>query len=259
MPNADLSQILQIVSLVASAVLILRLLTTGLWKRYPIFFWYFVFRIPNTLWPLVIPYHSIRYQHAWMLTEPIADLFHVFVVYELCRLVLQNHRGIFTLGRWAMYVSVVIAIGISILTFALPHLRLAKTDDTRRQVYEIAVDRGIDFALAIFLLLLLFFLSRYPVKLNRNVVTHATLYSLFFFGQGFSLFLRTLFGIPAKDWTNLLASMLSCACVVGWIFLLSPEGEERKGQFPLMNPRREQAALRQLEILNMTLLKISRK
>src|SRR5215472_17674740 len=117
MPNADLSQILQVLSLLASALLIVRLITTGLWKCYPVFFWYFVFRIPNTLWPLIITNHTALYQHVWMLTEPVAHLFHVFVVYELCRLVLQNHRGIFTLGRWTMYFSVVVAVTISILTF----------------------------------------------------------------------------------------------------------------------------------------------
>ncbi len=257
MPNADLSQILQVVSFLASAVLIIRLLTTGLWKRYPIFFWYFVFRIPNTLWPLLITNHTALYQHVWMLTEPIGYLFHVFIVYELCRLVLQNHRGIFTLGRWAMYFAVVVALAISILSF-LPRIQPRMTDDTKRMGYEIAFQRGIDFALAIFLLVLLFFLSRYPLKLSRNVLTHATLFSLFFFGQAFSLFLRTLFGTPAKNWTNLLTSMLSCACICAWVFLLNPKGEETKAQFPVMSPRREQNALRQLEALNATLLKISR-
>jgi len=257
MPNADLSQILQVLSLLASALLIVRLITTGLWKCYPVFFWYFVFRIPNTLWPLIITNHTALYQHVWMLTEPVAHLFHVFVVYELCRLVLQNHRGIFTLGRWTMYFSVVVAVTISILTF-LPHIKPRATDDTKRLGYEIAFSRGIDFALAIFLILLLFFLSRYPVKLSRNVLTHATLYSLFFFGQAFSLFLRTLFGTTANNWTNLLTSMLSCACIFAWAFLLSPKGEETTAKFLGMSPRREQNALRQLESLNATLLKIAR-
>ncbi len=98
MPSANLSNILQFISLIGAAFLAVRLFVTGLWRHYPIFFWYFVFRIPNTLWPLVVKKSTTPlYEDIWIFTEPISWAFHVLVVVELCRLVLNRHRGIYSL------------------------------------------------------------------------------------------------------------------------------------------------------------------
>jgi hypothetical protein len=260
MPNADLTTILQVISLIGAAFLIARLLITGLWREYPVFFWYFVFRIPNTLWPLFINFQSNSrvYQKVWICTEPVAWLFHVLVVFELCRLVLTGHRGLFTLGKWAMYISLLIAIAISVLSL-IPKFKPRMTFDTKMMGTWFAVARGIDFALAVFLILLLFFLSRFPVKLKRNVVVHATLYTLFFFGEAFTVFLRTFFGATANHSTSLFLTAFSCACILAWIILLTPQGELVQASFPTFSPQREQTALRQLENLNATLLKVSSK
>lgn len=258
MLSADSTKILEIISLLAAAALAFKLLATGLWKRYPIFFLYFVFRIPNTAWPLLIDVNSNTYEQLWMLTEPIAWLFHILVVAELYRLVLEGHKGIYTLGRWAMYGAIAIAIPLSVLSL-IPHFTPRTTQISKYIGYEIATARGIDFALAIFLLLILLFLSRYPVNLSRNLVVHATLYTFFFFADALTLFLRTLFGIVANHATNLFLLGASCACVVAWLVFLSPHGEEVQAHFPIISPQREKSALRQLESLNATLLKVSGK
>jgi hypothetical protein len=103
-----------------------------------------------------------------------AWIFHILVVFELYRLVLEDHKGIYTLGRWAMYAAFAIAIPISILSL-IPHFTIHTPDNTRYMGYEFATARGIDFSLALFLVLILLFLIRYPMKLSRNVVVHAAL------------------------------------------------------------------------------------
>jgi hypothetical protein len=259
MPSADLSHILQFISLFGAAFLAVRLFTTGLWRHYPIFFWYFVFRVPNTIWPLLVKSTSERYEHTWILTEPISWAFHVLVVVELCQLVLNRHRGIYSLLRWAMYGSVAIAISISIVSL-LPKLKPRMSFDTRLVGFWVATSRGIDFAIALFLLLILFFLSRYPVRLNRNILVHSTLYTIFFFGGALTMFMRTLFGtLPAARTTNIVLEILSASCIFAWVIFLTPKGEEIKASFRNLSPRHEQQALRQLESLNATLLKVSGK
>jgi len=258
MPNADLIKVFEVISLIASAALAVKLFATSLWKHYPIFFLYFVFRVLNTAWPLLIDVNSKTYQKVWMLTEPISWLFHILVVVELYRLVLQGHKGIYTLGRWAMYGALAIAIPISVLSL-IPHFKPRITQISRYMGYEIATARGIDFALAIFLLLILLFLSRYPIKLSRNVVVHATLYTLFFLAGAFTLFWRTISGLDANRATNLVFLGISCACIIAWLIFLSPHGEEVQANFPTISPQREKAALRQLASLNATLLKVSGK
>lgn len=258
MPNADLSKILQIISFLGAALLVARLYTTGLWRTYPVFFAYFVFRIPNSLWPLLISNRTRTYEDVWILTEPISWIFHVLVVVELCRLVLRHHRGIYSLLRWAMYGSVALAVTFSILSL-LPKIKPRMTMDTRLVGFYFATQRGLDFSLAVFILLILFFLSRYPVRLNRNILVHATLYTLFFFGGALTMFLHTLFGSSGTATVNLLLEALSAACIFAWAALLTCKGEETRDSFIHFSPRHEQHALRQLESLNATLLKASGK
>jgi hypothetical protein len=259
MPNADLTKILQIISLLGAILLAVRLLATGLWRHYPVFFWYFVFRIPNTLWPLLIKNPSTAYEHLWISTEPISWLFHVMIVVELYRLVLGGQRGIYSLLRWVMYGSVAVAVTISILSL-LPKLKPRMSFDTRLLGFWFASERGMDFALALFLLLILFFLSRYPVRLSRNLLVHSTLYTLFFLGNALTMFLR-VFAVTgaALQRVNGFIEALSAACIFAWVILLTRKGEEVQASYPSINPRHEQYALRQLESLNATLLKASGK
>jgi len=256
MLNADLGGILQVVSIIGAALLSFRLFRTGLWRRYPVFFWYFIFRVPDSIWPLLLPHSSIRYQHFWLLTEPVTWLFHILVVIELYRLVLIGHKGIYTLGRWAMYAALAIAIPISVLSL-IPHPNFV-TLGTRSMAYEFATARGIDFSLALFLILILLFLSRYPIRLKRNVVVHAALYTILFFSEAFAVFLRT-FRIVATPTASDVLMSFSCACIIAWLVLLSPSGEKTPPHAPAMSSRRETHALRQLESLNATLLKVSGK
>jgi len=257
MPDVDLGICLQVVSLFGAVLLCWKLFQTGLWRRYPVFFWYFTFRVPDSAWPLFLKANSSLYQKLWMLTEPVAWLFHILVVFELYRLVLKDHKGIYTLGRWAMYAALAIAIPLSILSL-IPHFTIHTPDQTRYMGYEFATARGIDFSLALFLLLILLFLSRYPIKLGRNVVVHATLYTILFFSDAFAVFLRT-FKIVETEKLNMVMIGLSCACIAAWLILLSPLGEEAPPDLPSISPQRERNSLRQLESLNAALLKASGK
>jgi hypothetical protein len=158
-----------------------------------------------------------------------------------------------------MYLAVPVAIAISVLSL-LPKIKPKASLDTRLLGIWFATERGIDFALAIFLLLILFILSRYPVRLSRNVVVHATLYTLFFMGTALVLLLR-VFAVrgAALQTTNLVMSGISCGCIFAWIVLLTRKGEEVTSSYPSISKHREQLALRQLENLNATLLKVSHK
>lgn len=254
MPSAGLIFYLQVFSLFGSALLAIKLYKNGLWQKYRIFFWFCCLRIADSLWPFfVTDTSSLKYFHIWMSTQPILWLFHILLVAELYRLILEGHRGIYSLGRRAMYGAVLVAVCISILTL-LPHFT-PKSPMARYFALEFATNRGIDFALAVFLLLILLFLSRFPIKLTRNVLVHAAIYTLYFFSNSLAVFLRTLFGVAASASISLLLMGVSCACLLAWLILLSPHGEEVQASFSTISPEREKNALRQLESLNATLLK----
>src|SRR5690242_18301277 len=116
MTSAAFSSFVQVLLLLASALIVFRLYTSGLYKQHPYFFAYFLFRILNGLSTLVLDLRSDAYQYWFVTTLPIVLAFYILLVMELYRLVLAKYRGLQTAGRWAMYVSLIGSVAISILT-----------------------------------------------------------------------------------------------------------------------------------------------
>src|ERR1017187_8469099 len=84
-----------------------------------------------------------------------------------------RYKGLYSLGRWAMGFAMAIALAISVIS-----LRVAKEGVQRISwfVIEAKVEARLDPALVLFILLILLFLSRYPIRLNRNGVVHTVVY-----------------------------------------------------------------------------------
>src|ERR1700730_11183971 len=102
MSSVALVSFLKIVSLAGSALTALKLFKSGLYRRYRVFFAYFVFRLVDSIWPFFLDLNSPKYFYSWVLTEPVLWVFYLLMVFELYRLVLENHKGLYTLGQWAM-------------------------------------------------------------------------------------------------------------------------------------------------------------
>jgi|SRR5271157_150135 len=247
----------QILTLLGSVLTVVKLYRTGLYRRYRMFFSLFLFQIPNTIWPLFIDIRSGLYEYFWAATEPVAWLLYGLVVLELYRLVLEKHRGLYSLGRWMMYLAIVVSVFFSILSL-LPKFKPTTPLHSRTLGYFFATQRGVYFSLVLFILLILLFLSRYPIHLNRNVLVHAALYSIFFLCGTLGVLLRTIFGIRINDQVNLFLTGMSSICIFAWFFLLTKKGEESQTNLPLFGPEQERRALQQLDALNATLLKVSR-
>jgi len=156
-----------------------------------------------------------------------------------------------------MYGSSAVAATVSILTL-LPHITPAMRQGTRVVGYVLAFDRGVDLSLVIFILLMLLFLSRFPVPLSRNVLVYATLYSLYFFSSSTYGLLRSVLGLKARHEVDLAFQGIAAACTVAWLFLLTPAGETAPAMRLRFSPEYERRALGKLDAINQTLLKITR-
>lgn len=247
----------QVLTLAGYALTAGKLYSTGLYRRYRMFFFLFLFGILETTWPLLVDVHSQLYEKIWMFTEPILWILYVLVVLELYRLVLEKHRGLYSLGRWIMYGATVLAICISVLSL-LPHFKPSTPQHSRLLGYFFATKRGVDSSLFLFILLILLFLSRYPVRLSRNVLVHTALFSTFFISETLTLLLASVFGIHLYTTVDLLRSGILALCVFAWFFLLTRKGEDVETNVPLFGPEYERRALQQLDALNATLLRVSR-
>jgi hypothetical protein len=251
--SATLVYVLRVLSLLGSALTAYKLYRTGLHRRYPVFFSYFLFRVPYGA-SLFLDVRSAGYAWFWIITAPITWLFYVWMVVELSRLILAHYKGLYTVFRWAMLASVVIAASISALSL-IPRIR---PDSAQRSKYLgliLAGERGLDLSLAIFILLILLFLSRYPVTLSRNVRVHVVVYSLYFLASTSGFLLRSLFGLKLADETDLLIMLASTGAMCAWLLLLSPEGETIPVAENRISTEHEQHLLAQLDSLNALVLK----
>jgi hypothetical protein len=157
-----------------------------------------------------------------------------------------------------MYFGIAVAVTLSLLSL-FPHITPAMPQRTRIMGYVYATERGVDFSLAIFILLILFFLSRYPVPLSRNVVVHSVVFSLFFLSNTIGLLLHSVFGMQLIHEVDMLFTGTSSACMVAWLVLLNARGEKVQVTTQHFGRGDEERILLQLDALNDTLLRASRK
>jgi len=258
MSGRGLVLFLQALTLLGSTLTVISLYRSGLYRRYPVFFSYFVFRLPNGLWSLLLPSGSNAYFYCWVFTEPLVWIFHVLVVRELIGLVLQRHKGLYTLGRWAVYLGIVLSVTLSVLTLMLK-FKPGTAQISKIIAYFYGTDRGVNLCLALFLILMVLLISRYPVRLCRNIILHAVLFTTFFLGNSLTALLRSVLGIRLFTSIDTGLMALAAACTFGWFFFLTPKGEEVEAPKQYFPEGQEDRLLYHLDTLNATLLKVARK
>jgi hypothetical protein len=240
------------VAAVAGSVLTAwKLAHEGLHRRYPVLVGYLIYLSLHRIYPLLMDFRSRSYFYVWLVTEPINWIFQILVVRELCGLVLERHPGLTTAGRWMMYGGTAISAAISLLSL-LPRITSALPHRSRLLGYAMAADRGVNFSLAIFLLLMLALASRYPVPLNRNVVVSTVVFTASFLSNTLGALLMTVFDLRVGPVVDATLMGIHAACMLAWFLLLNRRGEEVKFAWPPFSPDQERRLLGHLDSLNRT-------
>src|SRR5438046_318870 len=103
----------------------IRLYCQSLHRWYRILFIFLCFHVLRSFtllaigwwWPKTGRPHN-AYAWTWVRTEPLIWLFYILIVLELYSRVLQNYRGLQTVGRWVFFIALSLAIlisGVSVL------------------------------------------------------------------------------------------------------------------------------------------------
>ena len=195
-------------SIVANATAALRLYQLDLNRVYRFFFIYLVITTARSLVLLPFNVRENTYGLIYLATLPILWVFYILIVLELYSLVLQNYSGIYSLGRWTLYAALFFSVTVSVLTL-IPSWG---NETSRLLFWCTTVERGVDFSLVIFLLMILIFLSRYPVALNRNIIVHCIVYTVFFLGTSMTILVRNVVGHEAMRELNNVLQVLSAGC-----------------------------------------------
>jgi hypothetical protein len=253
MPIFELFVIFDTVTLLISGLTAFRLWKSGLARRYPVLTAYLIFMVPFLSGPLLLDLKSRPYFYFWAVCEPLYWILEILLVRELCCAVLAKYQGICTLGRWMMYGGMLSSAAISVLSL-LPRIQSPISARSRVLMLLTAADRGVNLALAIFLLLMLFLVSRYPVRLSRNVMMNTIIFSALFLSNSLGAILRTLFDLKLGLTMDTFLAAIACVCSVAWLMFLTAAGEEAKCEWVHFSPDYEERVLGQLDLLNRTLL-----
>ena len=241
-----------LVGILLPLVLFGRLFLLKLAGNYRFFLAYLLF---DTVRSLVLWFYSPGssfFLNIWLSTEPIVWILYVLVVLELCSLIFKDYRGIHALGKWIIYGSSAISVLVSIIT-VLPTWRRSTDAVVSFQRY-LMIERGVDFAIVLLLLLLLAFLVLFPIQLSRNVIIHSILYAIFFMSYSMGILIVNLTGYRLSIALSTCLMCVSVLCMIGWLILMTREGEQKIMAIRHL-PVDESRLVAQLTEINATLLR----
>jgi len=253
----SIERTLWLIGILLPLILFGRLFRLKLTHNYRLFLAYLLF---DTVRSLVLWFHSPGsdfFRNLWLSTEPVIWLFYVLVVLELCSLVFKDYRGIHALGRWIIYGSSAISVLVSIIT-VLPTWRKSTEAVVSFQRY-LMIERGVDFAIVLLLLLLLAFLVLFPVQLSRNVIVHSILYAIFFMSNSMGILIVNLTGYRLSIAVSTSLMGVSDLCLIGWLLLMTREGEQKIMAIRHPVPVDESRLVAQLAEINATLMRAKKQ
>jgi hypothetical protein len=248
-----MARVLDLFILAGTAILGVRLFATGLYRRYRVFFSYLIFATLRLGVVACVRPTSDAYQKFFVLTEPMEWLLFVLVVLEIFALVLQDYRGLATVGRWALITAVLIALVASGLSLMAPS-QLTIQGHLMRYYY--LAERAVYFSLVVFLLSILGLLMQYPITLSRNVIVHSMVFSVYFLGNTVLYLLLSMLQRETIPTITYALDAVTLVALGAWLVMLNPAGEVRKVRLrPNWMPGREEELVSQLNHLNAALLR----
>ena len=240
----------------AAAFAAARLLHFRLRSRYPILFSYLI--VSTIVYSVfsVLSIKSRAYYWTYILTQPISWCVAALAVREMFALIFKDYPGLRTAGRWSFYVALAISVAVSIVLAGTLHATSAPK--APQLVYILQLDRSIGFTLTVTISILMLFLSRYPLHLDRNTYVASGFFSAIFLAAGAVKLIDSI----SKDLYFVYADYAEVAfatvCLAGWGLMLRP-AEKPAAARAVVNKPREAELLQQLESLNQILSRSSRR
>ena len=250
-----MDSLINLLVMVGYTVLIARLFHAGLHRTYRAFFCFLILVLLECVLLVVLGESSMAYARVWVIGQPIEWLLEAGVVLELYQLSLRDYRGLSTVGRWAVIVAFILAVAASSLNLVIPS---QTTRQGRLIAFYYVAERGVNFSLVVFLITILFLLTRYPITLNRNTIVHSVVFSGYFFSNTAIFLLLSMRGSAALRTAQYGTQAVNLIAAGTWLAMLNVAGEQRRQTLrSSWMPGREEHLLNQLNRLNLALLRVS--
>jgi hypothetical protein len=201
--------------------------------------------------------------YAWvfLLTFPITLVVYCLMVKELYNHIFSDYPGIAMFGRWSVYLAALLAVIGAVATWFgtreavkhVPALRAAL-------VPMVFAGQTLVFGLALLLIFLLLVISRYPLRLHKNVVWNCVLFSSLLLLEGAFALVEQLTGLRQTRNANAALMVVDAICFGVWGLMLSREGATRIIRLRrVVDPLDERRLLGQLDSFNAMVLRGWRK
>ena len=253
-PTANYFRLSQYAHLAGFTILFLRLFTSKLTGIYRYFTMYVVFQIGRMILTMVIPYRSNAFGYFFFTCEPIVWILSALAILEVYGIVLRNHPGIATWGRWALTGSIGASIILSLCTLLLDYQNASEKYPILANFFLLS--RLVTISLLLFVVFITFCLLWFPIALNRNTVVHCCVFAGYFLiKSATSVVAGLLLSEHSLVPLNIAVQLLVTLCCVAWIVGLSAKGETIPAKIGhYWDPAQEERLMAQLDAINRTLL-----
>jgi hypothetical protein len=255
--NAE-NAVAELLQSASAGAAVARLIYLKLPQRFPALSSYLAFLAVVNLGFGLLDQTSAIYFWCYIVLEPLKCVLSVLAVRELLSLAFDYYPGIRTVGRWAMYAGVAVALGISLTLTGFFWSGTATGRAHSRLFYLEVSQRSIVFSLAVVIVAILFFVSKYPLHLSRNTLVSSVFFSVLFLSEASRLLLDSFaprLNIDYVDWTE---SGFIVICLIGWATLLRPEPRTARARIKFSRPQ-EDHLLQQLNSLNQLMTRSARR
>ena len=252
-PTANLFRLSQYAQLAGFAILFLRLFTSKLTGIYRYFTLYVVLQMGRMILTMVVPYRSNAFGYFFFIVEPIVWILSALAILEVYEIVLRNHPGIATWGRWALTGSIGVSILLSLCTLFLDYQNASQKYPILANFFLLS--RLVTLSLLLFVVLITFCLLWFPIVLNRNTVVHCCVFAGYFLIKSTAFVAAGLLHERSMIALNIAIQLLVTLCCVVWIAGLSAKGETVPAKIGhYWDPGQEDRLMAQLDAINRTLV-----
>ena len=216
-----IGQWLWYVNLAASAMLLVRFWLTRIYLSQRLLYAFFLVKVALGIALLRIPYRSDLYTYVYVAAEVAAQLLAFFALLELYRNALARHKGLASFGRAAVWVVTGIVTLLASVSATLDQ------DIPRGQSAILhryfTVERTVDIAIVLFLLVIAVFVTWFPVKMSRNVILSIAGFSVFYALKVGALLALNVMPYSRLAAINDLAMALTGGLMIAWSCLVRAE------------------------------------
>ncbi len=256
MPFRQYPDYLLISEAAAAAFAVARLLHFGLWRRFPALISYLLCASLRAAILGVISEKSKAYLWVYLIASPVICCLAALAVREMFALVFRDYPGLRTAGRWALNIALGLSVIVSLVILKAPSPR--ESANSRRLFYELVFERSITFSLAVIIIILMIFLSRYPLQLDRNTYVASGFFSAMFLAQAaVRLIDSTTLRLIAR-YADYPEVGFTALCFLGCGMMLRSASVQTPKRVAANKPR-ETELLQQLESLNNILSRSARR